>query len=248
MEYEVADQRIWRAIRHYVDTARESADCSGVWAVGIDETSICKGRRYIAVVVDARRGKTIQSCPGRDREAVARFSEDIGLHGGDPEAILNACIDMSPACISGVEAYLPNAMIVFDKFHIVKLANEALDEVRRREQKFVKAALKKTRFLLLRNREDLSENQSEKMADLSRRKFKTGRAYEIKEALRTILSSDLSAEEAEAALKKWMAWAQRCRLEPFVKLGRTVRRRLDGILAIFESRGLTNGPSEGIAR
>ena len=247
-DFEVADERIWRAIRHYVDKARESADYGGVRAVGIDETSTCKGHNYITVVVDAARGKTIYACPGRDREAVARFGEDLKAHGGDPEAIRKACIDMSPACISGVEAYLSNATIVYDKFHIVKLANDAVDQVRRMERIIRKAELWKTRYMWFRNREDLSDAQSEKIAILSRKRLKTGRAYEIKEMLREMLSSDLSVEEAGAALRKWLARAQRSRLEPFVKLGRTIRKHLDGILAIFESRGLTNGPSEGIAR
>ena len=93
---------------------------------------------------------------------------------------------------------------------------------------------------------DLNVNLSEKMANLPRRKFKIGRACEIKVALHIMLAGDLSVEEAEAALRKWLAWAQRCRLESSVKLGRTVRKHPDGILAIFESRGLTNGPSEEI--
>ena len=84
------------------------------------------------------------------------------------------------------------------------------------------------------------------MAFLARKRLKTGRDCEIEEMLREILSGDLSVDEAEAALGKWLAWAQRCRLEPFVNLGRTIRKHLDGILAIFDSGGLTNGPGEGI--
>ena len=245
-EHDVSDYRIWHAIKHYVDKAREKADHSGVRIVGIDETSTCKGHRYITVVVDAMTGKTIHAGPGRDREAVDRFAGDLREHGGCPLAIRKACIDMSPAYISGVEEYLPNAAIVHDKFHVVKMANDAVDQVRREEQKIWKAALKKTRFLLLMNREDLSDAGSERMEDLSRNNFKTGRAYENKEKLRTIFSGGLTVEQGEAGLREWLAWAQRSRLEPFVKLGRTIRRHMDGIVAIFDSPGLTNGPSEGI--
>ena len=176
------------------------------------------------------------------------FAEDIGWHGGDPLAISKACIDMSPAYISGVEEHLPNAAIVHDKFHVVKLVNDALDLVRRVEQKIWKFALRKTRYLLLRNREDLSDANSERVESLSQMMLKTGLDCEKKEKLRWIFSSGLTREEGEPEIWKWIAWAQRSRLEPFVKLNRTYRRHMDGILAIFDSPGLTNGPSEGIAR
>ena len=139
-EHGVSDYRIWHAIRHYVDKARKKADHSGVRIVGIDETSTCKGHHYITVVVDAMTGKTIHAGPGRDREAVARFADDLRRHGGCPPAISKACIDMSPACISGVEECPPDAAIVHDKFHIARPANEALDMVRRVEQKVLKVA------------------------------------------------------------------------------------------------------------
>ena len=248
LEYDVSDYRIWHALKYYVDRARENADHSGVRTVGIDETSTCKGHHYITVVVDAKTGRVIYACPGRGRETVGMFAGDLKRHGGDPLAIAKACIDMSPAYISGVEEHLPNAAIVHDKFHIVKMANDAVDLVRRVEQKIWKVLLKKTRYLLLRNREDLSDANSERMEGLSKMKLKTGLAYEKKEKLRWIFSSGLTREEGESELGKWNAWAQRNRLEPFVKLNRTIRRHMEGILAIFDSPGLTNGPSEGIAR
>jgi len=175
-EFEVGDDRIWRSLRHYVDEAREHADYSGVTSVGIDETSSRKGHNYITVVVDAKRRRTIYACAGRDKETIARFAEDLKSHGGDPEAVVMACIDMSPAFIAGVGAYLPNARIVYDKFHIVKLANDAVDEVRREEQKTRKLELRKTRYILLRNREDLSGTQTDTVAILARKRVKTGRA------------------------------------------------------------------------
>jgi len=246
LEYDVSDYRIWHALKQCVDKARKKADLFGVRSVGIDETSTCKGHHYITVVVDAKTGRVIYACPGRGRETVGMFAKDLKQHGGDPLAIAKACIDMSPAYISGVEEYLPNAAIVHDKFHVLKLVNDALDLVRRVEQKIWKFALKKTRYLLLRNREDLSDANSEKVESLSKLKLKTGKAYEKKEKLRWIFSSGLTRDEGEPEVWKWVAWAQRSRLEPFVKLNRTFRRHMDGILAIFDNPGLTNGPSEGI--
>ena len=91
------------AIGQCVDKARKKAYHSGIRIVGIDETSTREGRRRIAAVVDAMTGKTIHAGLGRDREAAARFGEDLREHGGRPLAIRKACIDMSQACISGVE-------------------------------------------------------------------------------------------------------------------------------------------------
>ena len=162
LECDVSDHRIWNAIRQCVDEAREKADCSGIRIVGIDETSTCNRRRYITAVVDAMSGKTIHACPGRDREAIARFVEDLVEHGRCLPAMAKACIDMSAACISGVEEQQPNAAIVHDKFHVVKLANDAVDAVRCMERKIWKVLLEKTRYLLLGNGKDPSDANSER--------------------------------------------------------------------------------------
>ena len=84
---EVAVECVRRAIGQCVDNAYESADHGDVRVVGIDETSTREGRRRVATVVDARRGKTIRSRLGRGREVVARFGEDLKAHGGDPDAM-----------------------------------------------------------------------------------------------------------------------------------------------------------------
>ena len=176
------------------------------------------------------------------------FAEDIGQHGDDPLAIEKACIDMRTACISGVEEQLPNAAVVHDRFHVLKLVNDAMDLVRRAKQKIWKVLLKKTRYLLLGNREDPSDANSERVENLTRMKLETDRDCEKKEELRRIFSSGLTRQEGEPELRKWNAWAQRSRLEPFVKLNRTIGMHMHGIPAIFDNPGLSNRQSEGIAR
>ena len=129
------DTRLWRPIHHHVKEAREQADHSDVKKVGVDETSSKRGHNYVSIFVDLEKSKTVFATEGKDNTTVERFKDDLCKHGGDPEAITDVSCDMSPAFIKGVEENLPNAEITFDKFHVLKTLNEAVDEVRRQEQK-----------------------------------------------------------------------------------------------------------------
>jgi transposase len=129
------DTRLWRVIHHYVDQARARMDAAEVTDVAIDETAARRGHDYITLFVDIDQARVLFATEGRAAETVAAFAEDLTAHGGDPEAIKEVCIDMSPAFIKGVTENLPNAAITFDKFHAVKIINDAVDQVRRVEQK-----------------------------------------------------------------------------------------------------------------
>ena len=159
-----------------------------------------------------------------------------------PEAIAAVCIDMSPAFIKGVTENLPNAAITFDKFHAVKIVNDAVDQVRRAEQK-QQNALRGTRYIWLRNPDNLSERQRATLENLPTRHLKTARAYQIRLAFQ-----DLYEQPSEAAagyLKRWYFWATHSRLEPIIDAAHTVKRHWDGILRWFDSR-IANGLIEGI--
>ena len=240
------DDRLWRVIAHYVPIAVSLEDLSRVRRIGIDGKSIKKGHKCMTAFMDFDACRAICMREGRGSDTIARFLKHLESHGRSRHSIERTCIDMSPACISGMERHLPWARVVFDKFHVVQLANRAMEEVRRQEQQDGAEDLKRTRWLWLSDRGDLSPEQVALVSALLRKRLKTARAFMIKEALREILSNrHLSRAEAEAALDKWLAWAQRCRLESFVDLGRTVKKRKEGILAIFES-GLSNGPLEAV--
>jgi len=141
----VSDDALWRVVTHHVEKARSKEDFSQVKAVGIDETAARRGHNYITVFHDMERRRLLFACEGRNRETVAAFAEDPRAHAGTPESVTAACIDMSRAYISGVEQSLPNAEITFDRFHIIQLANAAMDAVRRQEVRF-EPVLKKTRW------------------------------------------------------------------------------------------------------
>jgi len=164
---EVGDDRIWRVLDHYVPAARELEDFSDVTAVGIDETAARRGHNYITLFHDLEAGRLLFACEGRDAGTVKTFAEDLRAHGGDPDAITAACIDMSRAYIAGVGRHLPNAAITFDRFHVIQLANAALEEVRRAEVR-VESALKHSRWMWLKDKHSWTKRQIAQHHDLSR--------------------------------------------------------------------------------
>ena len=130
-----SDKRLWRVLEHYVMGAHGAKDWSQVRRIMIDETSARKGHRYVTVVLDAQSHDLLLMVEGRSAEAVAEFLTAMPAHGAKAEAITEVVMDMSPAYIAGVQAHFPNARIVFDLFHIMKLAGEALDAVRKNLRK-----------------------------------------------------------------------------------------------------------------
>jgi transposase len=237
------DTRLWRVVHHYVDQARARTDASGVTQLAIDETAARKGHDYITLFVDIDQAKVLFATEGKGAETVAAFADDLAAHGGDPEAISEVCIDMSPAFIKGVAENLPNAAITFDKFHAVKIINDAVDQVRRSEQKGQRL-LRGTRYIWLRNPANLSDRQRATLDNLPTRHLKTARAYQIRLAFQELYDQP-STEAATGFLKKWYFWATHSRLEPVIDAAHTVKRHWHGILRWFDSK-IANGLIEGI--
>ena len=236
------DTRLWRVIHHYVEAARARADYADVTSVAFDETASRHGHNYMTLFVDLLRRRVLFATEGKDAATVAGFAEDLAAHGADPEAVAEVCIDMSPAFIAGTAKSLPNAQITFDKFHLVKLINDAVDAVRRSEQKS-RAELKKSRYLWLTNPHNLSQRQRAQLDRLSAANLKTGRAYRIRLAFQDLYAQPAGA--AEDYLKKWYWWATHSRLPPMIEAARMVKRHWNGILRWFHSR-IANGIMEAI--
>ncbi len=238
------DTRLWRIVHHYVGAARAQADLSGVRRVGIDETASRRGHHYISVFVDLDRAKVVHVAPGKDGDTVASFAADLAVHGGAASQVAEVCIDMSPAFQAGVREHLPAARITFDKFHVTRLLNQAVDQVRRAEQG-QRAELKRTRYLWLKNRRHLTVGQRARLADLEDRRLnlKTARALRLRESFQDFY--DQPPEWAGAYLKRWYFWATHSRLAPLIDVARTIREHQDGILRWFQTR-VTNGLLEGI--
>lgn len=240
----VGDDALWRVLHHYVDGARAQADFTAVAAVGIDETASRRGQHYISVFHDLHAGRVLYACEGRDQRTVARFAQDLAAHGGSAAAVTAVCIDMSKAYRAGVAKHLPQAAVTFDRFHIIQLANEAVEQVRREEVRS-EPLLRRSRWTWLKDKRRWSAGQIQQFHTLSRSHLKTARAWRIKEALREIFASAGDRTQAEALLTRWYSWARRCRLAPLKRLAATLKSHWQGILNGFDSK-LTNGRVEGI--
>ncbi|MCP8464630.1 ISL3 family transposase [Pseudomonas sp. ZM23] len=249
----VSAKRLWRRVHHYVTAARTQDDMSGVRHVGIDETSVKRGHEYITLVHDLQARRLLFACPGRDHTTIEAFATELRAHGGDPDAVAHVCIDMSAAYTKGVGQALPNAQVSYDRFHVVALANAAMDEVRREEMRASAAAVREAlgthdkkalRQLLWGMRKDAAQwtpAQLNAMHWLQRTNLKSARAWRLKQALRHLYREAANSNSepfAQQALTKWMSWARRCRLEPFKRLAQTLKTHLGGVV-----RGMLDGRS-----
>ena len=237
------DTLLWRIVTHYVEQARARADFSKVTRVAVDETAAKRGHNYITLFVDIDQRRVIHVADGKDAKTVKAFADDLATHGGKAENIAEVCIDMSAAFIKGVGEHLPEAQITFDKFHAVKLVNDAVDEVRRAEVKN-RPELKKSRYLWLKNERNLTAAQQASLGTLRSMSLKTARAYHLRLAFQDVYQEPVRAW-GEYFLNRWLSWAMRCRLEPMKQVARTIKTYKEGILRWFDSR-IANGLIEGI--
>ena len=242
----VDDNKLWRMMHHYTEAAREKEDYSGVKQLGVDETSKAKGHDYVSLFVDLEKKRTIFVAEGKGSETMALFTEDFKEHQGNPHAVTDVSIDMSPAFIKGVEDNLPNAAITFDKYHIMKIINTAVDDVRKAETK-EQDLLRGQKYLFLKNRENLTESQLtilKTIESMPRLNLKTVRAYHIRENFQEIYK-EKTREGFERALKKWYFWATHSRIEPIKEVAKTIRRHWSGVLRWYDSK-INNGILEGL--
>ncbi len=241
-----SNYKIWKILEKYVDGTLILNEYSELTAIGMDETSSKKGHNYITLFVDLNNKKTIFITEGKDSETVKKFSKDLEAHNGSVENIKDVSCDMSPAFIKGVSENLPSAKITFDKFHIIKIINKAIDEVRREEQK-KEPELSKSRYIFLKNNKNLSKKQLEKLLELrmSKTNFKSFRALETRERFQEIYVKSENVEDFEYLLKKWYYRATHSRLEPIKKAAKTIKDHWEGIVN-WKTSQINNGILEGL--
>ena len=240
-----SDDKLWSMLEKYIDQTREYEDFQEISSIGLDETSRAKGHEYITLFVDLQQRRTIFITESKDNTTVKRFTEDFEAHNGKVDNIKNVSCDMSPAFIKGVKEYLPKAQITFDKFHILKIINEAVNNVRKQEVNTNKLLIG-TKYIWLKNYKNLTVKQKETLASLtmSKMKSKTMRAYNIKQSFQDIYQAT-SQEEFVTYLNKWYFWATHSKLEPMIKAAKTVKRHWDGVVRWYESK-INNGILEGL--
>ena len=244
----------WRTVggiceRVAAEARREVELLANLKRIGIDEISHRKGQRYLTVVVDHDTGRLVWAAPGRDRKTVEAFLDALGEERCQQVELVSC--DMASWISGPVADRLPDAVRCVDPFHVVQLATDALDEIRRevwndaRRAGDVAAAtdLKGARYALWKNPENLTDRQKLKLADVQKTNQRLYRAYLLKEQLRQIYR--VPAEHAIGLLDHWLQWARRSRLAPFVKLAKTIGDQRPGIEAAIEN-GLSNARVEAI--
>ena len=236
------DTRLWRLIQRLVEAAHEAADWSRVRAIAIDETSTRRGRCYATVILDLETRAVLFLGQRRDHHAVDRFVEELRRHGGDPGQIQWVCMDMLHCYAKGVRENFPQAQVVFDRYHVMVMAGEAVDEVRRQMQRSG-ANLKGSLWALRGNEWNLKPEQQELRRSLCQRYKRLGRALALRDALQDIYEAPKA--DGLALLEQWCAWARRSRMGPFQKLATTIRQWWTGITNYFDQR-ITQGAIEAI--
>lgn len=244
----------WRTVgsiceRVAAEAQRQTDLLDGLRRIGIDEISHRKGQRYLTVVVDHDTGRLVWAAAGRDRKTVEAFFDALG-QTRCKQIELVSC-DMAGWIAGAVADRVPDAVRCVDPFHVVMLATDALDEIRREVWNEARKmgevatakALKGARYALWKNPENLTDRQQAKLAGIQKTNAPLYRAYLLKEQLRQIYR--LPADAAVKLLEEWIAWARRCRLASFVKLARTITTQRAGIVAAIE-HGLSNARVEAI--
>jgi transposase len=237
--------KLWEMIDRYVSAGRDLSDYVAVCQIGVDETAIARGHHYLTIFVDLLLRSVMFVTEGKDSSTIKAFSRELLQHNGNPESITDVSSDLSPAFIKGVKDYLPQAKITFDKFHVVKLINQAVDEVRRAEVE-TQPILKYARYSVLKNETNLTSKQRIKRQELllSKRSLKTVRAMQLRENFQAIYTAP-TQEDFVILLKRWYFWATHSRLPAMITVAKTIKTHWSGIVGWYESR-INNGIMEGI--
>jgi len=216
--------------------------------VGVDEKAFRKRHRYASLVCDLDCATVEHVGEGRTKESVRPFFQ--GLTDEQRAGLEAVAMDMCGPYISVTKEELEDAeyRIVFDRFHVMKHMTDAVDKVRRSEHRMLRKegdpTLTGSKYLWLTNEENLSEVQRAAFEALKQIELKTGRAWAIKEGLRS-LWSQRKPEHGILFWKKWFFWASHSRLKPVVQAARTIQRHLWGVLNYYNFR-ITNALSEGM--
>jgi len=240
----IAWKTVGRIIKSVGEDARKHTDLlGGLRRIGIDELSHRKGHKYVTVVLDHDTGRLVWMAPGRDKETLRKFFDELGAERSAQLQLVSA--DAAEWIEDVVRERAPQATRCLDPFHVVQWATKALDEVRREKWNELRTAgagehakeLKNARWALWKNPEDLNAQQARTLSWLSKSNQTLYRAYLLKEGLRSVFH--LPLEEALERLDGWQKWASRSRLPSFVALARSIRNHLDGIKATLQ-HGLSN--------
>jgi len=236
-------QRIWTLFNHWVGKARQADDPSCVSRLGIDETSTKKGHNYVTLAVDLDTSRVVHVVEGKGKETLNDIQQYLESKGVPRRHVTQLSMDLSPSFIAGAGESFPLAEITFDRFHVVKLLNQAMDKVRKAEQE-EHQALKGQKYTFLKNRQNLSPKQDAALTEMIKLYPTLGEAYRLK-----VLFNDLwsmpNKEAAAEFLTQWCNEVETAKIPAFMTFAKTVRSHWTGIVN-FVNTHITNGVLEGI--
>lgn len=239
----IGDKRVSRIVGRHVSQALAAQQIEVVKELSVDETSTRKGHNYFTIMCDRKAKKVVGIGMGKDKDAFAHALIDMEIRGGCREKVRAITMDMSTSYISAANETMKQADIIFDRFHIVKKLNEAVDKIRRKEQK-EHLELRKTRYLWLKNNSNLNIEQRENIAYLEATYPTIGKAYRLKELLRVVLD-DAYYSHYLTPLNVWMKQAWESELEPIREFVNMLKRHWYGIKSYFK-RVATNAFAERV--
>jgi transposase len=216
--------------------------------IGIDEKSVGKGHNYETIVCDLDGATVEYVVDDREKKSLASYYRQF--NDEELAQIEAIAMDMWEPYVLATKEHVPSAAdkIVFDRFHATKQVTSAVDKVRRAEHKVLAQSgdqrLKGTRYLWLRNEENIPEWRREEFTAVMNAELKTSRAWAIKESLRTFWTYTYT-RCAEKYFKAWYFWATHSRITPIIQAAKTLKRHLPNLLTYFKHR-ITNATSEGI--
>ena len=234
-------QRIWHVFNHWVERAHKKDVPQNLEQIGFDETSQKKGHDYITHMVDLKERRVVYACAGKGSDCIKQSVDYLKGKEVDMAEIKDVCIDMSPAFIAGCMEHLPESAITFDKFHVVKEVNKAMDELRKSERKG-NDLLKGHKYTFLKGR--LSTKLQTERDFLLEMYPKLGQGYWLKEMFNDFWEIK-DSQEAESYLAFWCDFAVESKIQPFIKLTNTIKAHWRGIVRYVQSN-ITNGILEGI--
>lgn len=240
----------WSTVAVAVDEAVKHGlahrDLSSVTFIGIDEISRKRGHVYVTNVYDLEGRRLIWSGEGRGKETLRAFFREFGEE--QASRLAGICCDMWQPYVDVAKEMAPQALLVFDKFHIVQHISKAVDQVRRDEVREKGAShnalMAKTRYIWLKNPWNLTGQQKGRLAELEKLNLKINRAYLLKEAFRKFWEYR-NPVWAKHYLDKWFWWATHSRLQPMRDFAWMLRRRQDDLLNYFNAP-IDNGIVEGL--
>lgn len=252
--FRVSWQTVFRSVTAAVEWGLANRSLDGVEAIGVDEIKHTKNRKFMTVVYELTAGRRRLLWCGEDHKAVTLerfFNEMDNLSPGFSKRIRFVCSDMWKAYLSAIRARIPNAMHVLDRFHVRKLFSDAVDKSRRAEAAEMRRngeqpVLAKTRWALLKKRENLTDSQADTLDDLLGRCLKTVKVYLLCEEFERFWDY-VSPAWAGKFLDSWAKRAADSGIDPVQSVGRTLTTHRELLLNWFRAKKeISNGVTEGL--